>query len=100
MYKIKEIYFTLQGEGFHTGRPSVFVRFSGCNLWSGFEKDRNTAICNWCDTNFVGTDGLNGGKYSINQIAEILLKLWPSNILQTLMLSVLGVNHFFNLMKN
>ena len=79
MYKIKEIYFTLQGEGFHTGRPSVFIRFSGCNLWSGFEKDRNTAICNWCDTDFVGTDGLNGGKYSINQIAEILLKLWPSN---------------------
>ena len=56
MYRIKEIYFTLQGEGFHTGRPSIFVRFSGCNLWSGFEKDRNTAICNWCDTDFVGTD--------------------------------------------
>ena len=79
MYKIKEIYFTIQGEGFHTGRPSVFVRFSGCNLWSGVEKDRNTAICNWCDTDFVGTDGANGGKYSVNEIAKILLKLWPSN---------------------
>jgi len=71
MYKIKEIYFTIQGEGFHTGRPSVFVRFSGCNLWSGFEKDRNTAICSWCDTHFVGTDAVNGGKYVINGIAEI-----------------------------
>ena len=79
MYRIKEIYFTLQGEGFHTGRPSIFVRFSGCNLWSGIEEDRNTALCNWCDTDFVGTDGRNGGKYSVNQIAKILLGLWPSN---------------------
>ena len=79
MYRIKEIYFTLQGEGFHTGRPSIFVRFSGCNLWSGIEDDRNTALCNWCDTDFVGTDGPNGGKYSVNQIAKILLGLWPSN---------------------
>ena len=77
MYKIKEIYFTLQGEGFHTGWASIFIRFSGCNLWSGIEKDRNTALCNWCDTDFVGTDGPNGGKYSINQITKILLKLWP-----------------------
>ena len=79
MYKIKEIYFTLQGEGFHTGRPSIFIRFSGCNLWSGMEKDRNTALCNWCDTDFVGTNGPNGGKYSINQITKIILKLWPKN---------------------
>ena len=103
MYRIKEIYFTLQGEGFHTGRPSIFVRFSGCNLWSGIEEDRNTALCNWCDTDFVGTDGPNGGKYSVNQIAKILLGLWPSNNpskLQNLMLFVLGANHFFNLIKN
>jgi len=79
MYKIKEIYFTLQGEGFHTGRSSIFIRFSGCNLWSGNEKDRDKAICNWCDTDFVGTDGPNGGKYSVNQIQDTLLKLWPNN---------------------
>ena len=82
MYKIKEIYFTLQGEGFHTGRPSIFIRFSGCNLWSGIEKDRNSAICNWCDTDFVGTDGPNGGKYSVTQIKKILLKLWPDKNLE------------------
>ena len=79
MYKIKEIYFTLQGEGFHTGRSSIFIRFSGCNLWSGNEKDRDKAICNWCDTDFVGTDGPNGGKYLVNQIQDTLLKLWPNN---------------------
>ena len=82
MYKIKEIYFTLQGEGFQTGRPSIFIRFSGCNLWSGMEKDRNSAICNWCDTDFVGTDGPNGGKYSVTQIKKILLKLWPDKNLE------------------
>ena len=79
MYKIKEIYFTLQGEGFHTGRPSVFIRFSGCNLWSGLEKDRKSAICNWCDTDFVGTDGTNGGRYSSNEIKNIIVNLWPEN---------------------
>tara|TARA_B100000427_G_C15502316_1_gene592561 strand:- start:926 stop:1555 length:630 start_codon:yes stop_codon:yes gene_type:complete len=79
MYKIKEIYFTLQGEGFHTGRPSIFIRFSGCNLWSGIEKDRNMALCNWCDTDFVGTNGPNGGKYSVDQIKKILIKLWPKD---------------------
>ena len=79
MYKIKEIYFTLQGEGFHTGRPSIFIRFSGCNLWSGLEKDRKNAICNWCDTDFVGTDGTNGGRYSSNEIKNIIVNLWPEN---------------------
>ena len=83
MYKIKEIFLTKQGEGYHTGRKSVFIRFSGCNLWSGMEKDRDKAICNWCDTDFVGTDGLNGGKYSIDQIAQLVWDLWPSNILET-----------------
>jgi len=82
MYKIKEIFLTKQGEGYHTGRKSVFIRFSGCNLWSGMEKDRDKAICNWCDTDFVGTDGLNGGKYSIDQIAQIVWDLWPDNILE------------------
>lgn len=79
MYSIKEIYFTYQGEGFHTGRPSVFCRFSGCNLWSGYEKDRKNAICNWCDTDFVGNDGVNGGKYSKNQLINIFKNLWPKN---------------------
>ena len=82
MYKIKEIFLTKQGEGYHTGRKSVFIRFSGCNLWSGMEKDRDKAICNWCDTDFVGTDGLNGGKYSIDQIAKLVWDLWPANILE------------------
>mgnify|MGYP001437201803 FL=1 len=79
MYTIKEMYFTLQGEGFHTGRPSVFIRFSGCNLWSGLEKDRKNAICNWCDTDFVGINGSNGGKYSALEIKEIIADLWPEN---------------------
>jgi len=75
MYTIKEIYFTLQGEGFHTGRPTVFLRFAGCNLWTGLEKDREGAICDWCDTDFVGTDGPNGGKYSAKQVVEKSLKI-------------------------
>ncbi|WOR14278.1 7-carboxy-7-deazaguanine synthase [Hyphomonas sp. FCG-A18] len=62
-YSVKEAYVTLQGEGAQTGRAAVFLRFSGCNLWSGLEKDRAGAICNFCDTDFVGTDGVNGGKF-------------------------------------
>ena len=65
MYAVKELYYTIQGEGYHTGKPAVFCRFSGCNLWSGLEKDRATAICKFCDTNFWGVDGLNGGKYTL-----------------------------------
>ena len=80
MYKVKEIFLTRQGEGYHTGRKSVFVRFSGCNLWSGLEKDRNKAICNWCDTDFIGTNGLNGGNYSLNDIVKSVCELWPENI--------------------
>lgn len=63
MYSVKEIYRTLQGEGAQTGRPAVFCRFVGCNLWSGREEDRGTAACNFCDTDFVGTDGPGGGKF-------------------------------------
>lgn len=62
-YRVKEIYATLQGEGAHTGRAAVFCRFSGCNLWSGREQDRARAICRFCDTDFVGTDGTRGGEY-------------------------------------
>ena len=62
-YSVKEIYYTLQGEGAQTGPPSVFLRFAGCNLWTGREKDRARAVCNFCDTEFVGTDGPGGGKF-------------------------------------
>ena len=79
-YKIKEIYYTLQGEGAMTGRPAVFCRFTGCNLWSGREEDRAKAICQFCDTDFWGTDGENGGKYATPELlAEKVIALWPPN---------------------
>jgi len=78
-YKIKEIYFTLQGEGAHTGRAAVFCRFTGCNLWSGREEDREKAICKFCDTDFWGTDGEHGGKYSGEKLAEKVISLWAKN---------------------
>ena len=76
-YKIKEIYFTLQGEGYHTGRPAIFCRFTGCNLWSGREEDRQNAICQFCDTDFVGMDGRGGGSYTLNELIDRLSQLWP-----------------------
>ena len=80
MYKVKEIYYTLQGEGVHTGRPAVFCRFSGCNLWSGREQDRHKAICQFCDTDFRGTDGINGGSFpTAISLAEAVLAQWPAN---------------------
>ena len=80
MYLVKEIYYTIQGEGYHVGRPAVFLRFSGCNLWSGYEKDRKNAICKFCDTDFIGTDGEGGGKFeSPRQLANSLKKFWPKN---------------------
>ena len=80
-YSIKTFYYTLQGEGFQTGRPAVFCRFSGCNLWSGLEKDRKNAICNFCDTEFVGTDGFNGRKYpTAESVAEKAHTLWPAGM--------------------
>ena len=81
-YKVKEIYYTLQGEGAHTGRPAVFCRFSGCNLWSGREKDRSKAICQFCDTDFRGTDGLNGGKFSAIELAEKVAEQWEAGMNQ------------------
>lgn len=77
-YKVKEIFFTLQGEGAQSGRPAVFCRFSGCNLWSGREEDRSKAICQFCDTDFWGTDGLNGGRYSAPELAGKVASLWPA----------------------
>jgi 7-carboxy-7-deazaguanine synthase (Cx14CxxC type) len=79
-YKVKEIFYTLQGEGAQVGRPSVFCRFSGCNLWSGREEDRHKAICQFCDTDFWGTDGLNGGNYATaEELAAKVASLWPRN---------------------
>jgi 7-carboxy-7-deazaguanine synthase len=75
-YKVKEIYYTLQGEGAMTGRAAVFCRFTGCNLWSGREEDRSKAICQFCDTDFWGTDGLNGGKYDAEKLAKKVKNLW------------------------
>jgi 7-carboxy-7-deazaguanine synthase (Cx14CxxC type) len=76
-YKIKEIFYTIQGEGAQTGRPAVFVRFSGCNLWSGREEDRSSAVCTFCDTDFRGTDGMQGGTYTAVGMAETILHTWP-----------------------
>lgn len=77
-YSVKEIFYTLQGEGARAGRPAVFCRFSGCNLWSGREIDRSGAVCRFCDTDFVGTDGERGGKYaSADALASLIDSLWP-----------------------
>ncbi len=77
-YSVKEIYFTIQGEGAQTGRPAVFLRFAGCNLWSGHEEDRASAVCPFCDTDFVGTDGPGGGKYATaGELAAAVAAAWP-----------------------
>jgi 7-carboxy-7-deazaguanine synthase (Cx14CxxC type) len=78
-YSVKEMFYTLQGEGRHAGRPAVFCRFAGCNLWSGREEDRSSAICQFCDTDFVGTDGTHGGKFdSAQALAAAIASFWPS----------------------
>ena len=78
MYRVKEAFYTLQGEGAQAGRAAVFCRFSKCNLWTGREKDRAGAVCNFCDTDFVGTDGQNGGRFETAvELAEHIRKLWP-----------------------
>lgn len=78
-YSVKEIFYTLQGEGTHAGRPAVFCRFAGCNLWTGREEDRPKAICQFCDTDFVGTDGLGGGKFATAlALAEAIDSFWPA----------------------
>ena len=79
MYSIKEIYKTIQGEGAQSGRSAVFVRFTGCNLWSGKEKHRSSAICKFCDTDFVGTDGVNGGRYSREGLVKKIRDIWASD---------------------
>lgn len=78
-YKVKEVFLTLQGEGAHTGRVAVFCRFSGCNYWSGKEHDRQSALCRFCDTDFVGTNGTGGGFYSTApELALKIESLWPA----------------------
>src|SRR4051812_24450779 len=79
MYAVKEIFYTLQGEGANAGTPAVFCRFAGCNLWSGREADRATAACDFCDTDFVGTDGTGGGKFGDpDALADAIAAEWPS----------------------
>lgn len=78
-YRVKEIYYTLQGEGANTGRPAVFCRFAGCNLWSGREEDRSAAVCKFCDTDFAGTDGPGGGTFPTPEaLAAGIAQLWPA----------------------
>lgn len=79
-YLVKEIYYTLQGEGANAGRAAVFLRFAGCNLWSGHEPDRAIAVCRFCDTDFVGTNGPGGGRFdSAAELAGAVAHCWPSN---------------------
>jgi 7-carboxy-7-deazaguanine synthase len=79
-YAVKELYYTLQGEGAHTGRPAVFLRFAGCNLWSGREEDRAGAVCRFCDTDFVNTDGPGGGRFATAEaLADRVLAAWPDD---------------------
>src|SRR5882672_3610317 len=78
MYAVKEIFLTLQGEGAQTGRRAVFCRFAGCNLWSGREEDRAEAVCQFCDTDFVGTNGENGGRYKTPaDLVAMISSQWP-----------------------
>jgi 7-carboxy-7-deazaguanine synthase (Cx14CxxC type) len=80
MYAVKEIFYTLQGEGFNAGTPAVFCRFAGCNLWSGREADRAAAACDFCDTDFVGTDGPGGGRFAdAASLADAIASAWPAS---------------------
>ncbi|MFW1676242.1 7-carboxy-7-deazaguanine synthase [Pontibacter sp. JAM-7] len=80
MYSVKEIFFSLQGEGAQAGRAAIFCRFTGCNLWSGREQDRAKAVCDFCDTDFIGTNGQNGGQFtSADELVQHLLAFWPES---------------------
>ena len=79
MYTVKEMFFTIQGEGYNYGKHAVFCRFTGCNLWSGLEKDRSKAICKFCDTDFIGTNGKNGKKFkNADEITDKILSIWKT----------------------
>lgn len=91
MYKIKEIFYTLQGEGTHAGRPAVFCRFSLCNLWTGREADRARAVCKFCDTDFVGTDGVGGGRFATPEaLADAVAAEWPTESVEHRMVVCTG----------
>ena len=91
MYSVKEVFYTLQGEGLQVGMPAVFCRFAGCNLWSGREVDRSSAVCQFCDTNFVGTDGVLGGKFATaNALADQIASLWPTHDLANRLVVLTG----------
>ena len=75
-YAVKELYLTVQGEGGQAGRVAVFLRFAGCNLWSGREQDRAAAVCSFCDTDFIGTDGPGGGRFDADGLANAVLAAW------------------------
>ena len=80
-FTVKELFYTLQGEGANTGRPAVFCRFTGCNLWTGREEDRATAVCQFCDTDFVGTDGPGGGQFATAEaLANAIGRRWPASV--------------------
>lgn len=90
-YSVKEIFYTLQGEGLQAGMPAVFCRFAGCNLWTGRESDRALATCQFCDTDFVGTDGTLGGKYTTaDQLADQIATSWPSGEMSHRLVVVTG----------
>jgi 7-carboxy-7-deazaguanine synthase len=90
-YSVKELFYTLQGEGGQAGHAAVFLRFAGCNLWSGLERDRQQAVCQFCDTDFVGTDGLNGGKFKDAQsLASAVAQQWPADALNKLVVCTGG----------
>lgn len=81
MYSVKEIFYSLQGEGAQSGRPAIFVRFAGCNFWTGREEDRSSAICKFCDTDFVGTNGTWGGKYAnADSVVDVIKKNWNRSL--------------------
>ena len=83
-YSVKEIFHTLQGEGANAGRSAIFCRFTGCNLWSGYEVDRTDAVCNFCDTDFVGIDGINGGMFNkASELAEAVDKIWNTHVINS-----------------
>ena len=103
MYTVKELFPTLQGEGAHAGRAAVFCRFAGCNLWSGREEDRATAVCQFCDTDFVGSDGVGGGKFAnAAQLADAIEQAWNSTSagLSNAMSSLLAVNPCYSLIAH
>lgn len=91
MYAVKEIFYTLQGEGANTGSPAVFCRFAGCNLWSGREEDRAQAVCDFCDTDFVGVDGVGGGKFeAAADLADAVASQWPDGSAESPMVVCTG----------